>query len=57
LWRFGLAPEEVATFLREHGWRLVEQAGPDLITQRYIEPTGRDLTASQVEWSAFAEKT
>jgi methyltransferase (TIGR00027 family) len=57
LWRFGLAPEEVATFLGGHGWRLAEQAGPDLITQRYIEPTGRDLTASQVEWSAFAEKT
>jgi methyltransferase (TIGR00027 family) len=57
LWRFGLAPEEVATFLGEHGWRLAEQAGPDLIMQRYIEPTGRDLTASQVEWSAFAEKT
>ena len=57
LWRFGLAPEEVATFLGGYGWRLTEQAGPDLITQRYIEPTGRDLTASQVEWSAFAEKT
>jgi len=24
--------------------------------QRYVEPTGRDLTASQVEWSAYAEK-
>jgi methyltransferase (TIGR00027 family) len=57
LWRFGLAPEEVATFLGGYGWRLTEQAGPDLIRQRYIEPTGRDLTASQVEWSAFAEKT
>jgi hypothetical protein len=24
--------------------------------QRYVKPTGRDLTASQVEWSAYAEK-
>jgi methyltransferase (TIGR00027 family) len=57
LWRFGLQPEEVLAFLDEHGWRLVEQLGPEQIVQRYIEPTGRDLTASQVEWSAFAEKT
>ncbi|MFZ0227703.1 MAG: SAM-dependent methyltransferase, partial [Mycobacterium sp.] len=57
LWHFGLPPEEVATFLGGHGWRLAEQAGPDLIMQRYVEPSGRDLTASQVEWSAYAEKT
>jgi methyltransferase (TIGR00027 family) len=57
LWHFGLQPEEVGTFLDEHGWRLAEQAGPELIVQRYVEPTGRNLTASQVEWSAYAEKT
>jgi methyltransferase (TIGR00027 family) len=56
LWRFGLQPEEVAAFLDGHGWRLVEQLGPEDIVQRYIKPTGRDLTASEVEWSAYAEK-
>jgi methyltransferase (TIGR00027 family) len=56
LWRFGLQPEEVAAFLDGHGWRLVEQLGPEEIVQRYVEPTGRDLAASQVEWSAYAEK-
>ena len=56
LWHFGLPPEEVATFLSGHGWRLAEQAGPEQIVQRYGEPTGRNLTASQVEWSAYAEK-
>jgi methyltransferase (TIGR00027 family) len=56
LWRFGLQPEEVAAFLDGHGWRLVEQLGPDQIVQRYVEPTGRNLSASQVEWSAYAEK-
>ena len=56
LWRFGLQPEEVAAFLAGHGWRLVEQLGPDDIVQRYVEPTGRNLAASQVEWSAYAEK-
>ncbi|HME16309.1 MAG TPA: SAM-dependent methyltransferase [Mycobacterium sp.] len=56
LWRFGLQPEEVAAFLDGYGWRLAEQLGPEEIVQRYVEPTGRDLTASQVEWSAYAEK-
>jgi methyltransferase (TIGR00027 family) len=57
LWHFGLEPDEVADFLAEYGWRLVEQAGPDELVQRYVEPTGRTLKASQLEWSAYAEKT
>jgi methyltransferase (TIGR00027 family) len=56
LWHFGLQPDEVAAFLDGHGWRLVEQLGPEEIVQRYVEPTGRNLTASQVEWSAYADK-
>jgi len=57
VWRFGLEPDEVAAFIAEYGWRLVEQAGPDELVQRYVEPTGRRLKASQLEWSAFAKKT
>ncbi len=57
LWHFGLQPDEVAGFLAEYGWRLLEQAGPDELFQRYVEPTGRKLKASQLEWSAYAEKT
>jgi methyltransferase (TIGR00027 family) len=56
LWRFGLEPDEVAGFIAEYGWRLLEQAGPDELVQRYVEPTGRSLKASQLEWSASAEK-
>lgn len=56
LWHFGLLPEEVEGFIGEYGWRLVEQAGPDELMQRYVEPTGRKLKASQIEWSAYAEK-
>src|ERR1700677_4786364 len=48
--------DEVAGFIADHGWRLVEQAGPDELVQRYVEPTGRKLKASQLEWSAYAEK-
>jgi methyltransferase (TIGR00027 family) len=57
LWQFGLPPSEVATFLAGHGWELAEQAGPDVILHRYVEPTGRKLTVSPIEWSAYAEKT
>ncbi|MGD1237409.1 SAM-dependent methyltransferase [Mycobacterium seoulense] len=56
LWHFGLQPDEVGAFIGEYGWRLLEQAGPDELLQRYVEPTGRKLTASQLEWSAYAEK-
>jgi methyltransferase (TIGR00027 family) len=57
LWQFGLEPDEVAGFIAEYGWRLVEQAGPDELVARYVEPTGRTLRASGLEWSAYAEKT
>lgn len=56
LWHFGLDPEQVPEFLAEYGWRLVEQVGSEQLTQRYVEPAGRKLTASQLEWSAYAEK-
>jgi methyltransferase (TIGR00027 family) len=56
LWHFGLQPDEVAEFIAEYGWRLVEQAGPDELVRRYVAPTGRKLEASQLEWSAYAEK-
>lgn len=56
LWRFGLQPEQVAAVLAEYGWRLIEQVGPEQLRQRYLEPAGRDLTTSDLEWSAYAEK-
>ena len=57
LWKFGLPPDGVGDFLAAYGWRLIEQAGPDTFVERYVRPTGRDLGASQIEWSVLAEKT
>jgi methyltransferase (TIGR00027 family) len=57
VWHFGLEPDEVSAFVGEYGWRLVEQAGPDYFVRQYIEPTGRDLPASDLEWSAYAAKS
>ena len=56
VWQFGLDPDEVAAFIAEYGWQLDEQAGPDYYVRNYIEPTGRKLAASQLEWSAYAHK-
>lgn len=57
LWHFGLAPERVAEFVADYGWQLVEQAGPDELVDRYVGPAGRELKASQIEWSAYLQKS
>ncbi|MHA6802326.1 SAM-dependent methyltransferase [Salinifilum ghardaiensis] len=56
LWHFGLAPEQVAGFLAEYGWREVEQAGPREFTERYLRPSGREMPVSEIERCVLAEK-
>jgi methyltransferase (TIGR00027 family) len=57
IWHFGILPEELDAFVAQYGWRIIEQAGPKYLMHHYIRPTGRDLTTSEIEWSAYAEKT
>ena len=56
VWKSGMWPDQVSALLGEFGWRLVEHIGPDDLLDRYVRPAGRDLGASQIEWSAYAEK-
>lgn len=56
VWKFGLNPEEVADFLAGYGWQLVDQLGPQQMLERYVRPAGRDLSASEIEWVAYARK-
>ncbi|MCT7659469.1 SAM-dependent methyltransferase [Mycobacterium deserti] len=56
VWKFGLDSADVASFLAEYGWRLVEQAGADFYQRHYLGPAGRTLSASNLEWTAYAEK-
>jgi methyltransferase (TIGR00027 family) len=56
LWHFGLAPEEVAGFLREYGWTERDQAGPAEMAARYVAPTGRQLPILAMERCVYAEK-
>jgi methyltransferase (TIGR00027 family) len=57
VWKFGVEPDDVAAFIAEYGWRLVEQAGPEYYLENYIRPAGRDLAASDLEWTAYAVKS
>jgi O-methyltransferase involved in polyketide biosynthesis len=56
LWRFGLAPEEVGSLLAEYGWEEIEQMGAAEFHARYVKPTGRALSVSEIERSVHAEK-
>jgi len=57
LWRFGLAPDQVADFLAGYGWDEAEQLGPAEFTARYLGPAGRDLPVSEIERSVLAVKS
>ncbi|RUP28266.1 MAG: SAM-dependent methyltransferase [Mycolicibacterium sp.] len=56
VWKYGLRPDEVEQFLEGYGWRLLDQLGPDEARDRYVQPTGRNLPTSGLEWSALAAK-
>jgi methyltransferase (TIGR00027 family) len=56
VWKFGLDPGDVEAFVGEYGWRLAENAGPDYYRRHYIRPAGRDLAASDLEWTAYCVK-
>jgi methyltransferase (TIGR00027 family) len=55
LWHSGLMPDEVPAVLAKYGWQVIEQAGPDYLLEHYVRPAGRDLPASQIEWSVYAQ--
>lgn len=57
VWKFGLDPDDVAEFVGQYGWRLVEQTGPEYYRQHYIRPSGRRLAASDLEWTAYAVRS
>ncbi len=56
VWKFGIDPDDIAGFVGQYGWQVVQQAGPEYYRQHYIRPTGRDLAASDLEWAAYCEK-
>lgn len=55
-WHFGFEPEEVADFLGEYGWRMIEHLGYDDLADRYVKPTARELPFMVIERMVYAEK-
>ena len=56
LWHFGLEPGAVQDFLDPYGWRVIEDVGYDVLAERYVKPTGRNLASTAVERVVCAEK-
>jgi O-methyltransferase involved in polyketide biosynthesis len=56
VWKFGIAPADVAALLREYGWIEREQVGPAEYAARYLRPAGRDMPVSEIERFVQAEK-
>ena len=57
VWGFGLHPDEVPNFLEPYGWRVAEHLDYDELAERYLRPTGRNLTTLPIERLVLAEKT
>jgi len=56
IWLFGMEPEMWPKFLKEYGWKVIEDVGYDDVAEKYIEPTGRMFASTQIERIVFAEK-
>ncbi len=55
-WHFGFEPADIAEFLDEYGWQLVEDLSYAELNKRYAKPTGRNLPSMQIERMVYAEK-
>ena len=55
-WFFGMDPENVADFLGDYGWRVLEHLNYEELAERYVKPTGRELLSMAIEWMVYAEK-
>lgn len=56
IWHFGFDPAEVADFLQEYGWRLIEDLSYEELNNRYAKSKGRNLPSMEIERMVYAEK-
>jgi len=56
IWLFGMEPNDCPSFLKGYGWRIIEDVGYDELAERFIAPTGRQLTSTPVERMVYAER-
>jgi methyltransferase (TIGR00027 family) len=56
IWHFGFDPAEVASFLDEYGWRLIEDISYEELNNQYAKSIGRYLPSMKIERMVWAEK-
>ncbi|WP_407309488.1 SAM-dependent methyltransferase [Desulfosporosinus sp. SB140] len=56
IWIFGMEPEAWPDFLKEYGWRVIEDIGYEELAEKYVKPTGRILDSTPIERMVYAEK-
>lgn len=54
-WLFGIGGNELAQFLAERGYQLIEDVGTAEYQRRYLNPAGRELSVFEGERVATAE--
>ncbi len=57
VWQFGLHSHEVANFIGEYGWQVIEDAGAAEHISRYLKPAGRMEPVAAIERIVYVEKT
>jgi len=55
-WIFGSNPDEWPQFLKDYGWRIIEDVGGADLAEDYVKPTGREFKSTPIERIIFAEK-
>ncbi len=56
IWHFGFDPTQIADFLGEYGWRLIEDLSYEELNNRYAKSIGRNLPSMKIERMVYAEK-
>jgi methyltransferase (TIGR00027 family) len=56
IWRFGLAPGDIAGLLADYGWSMAEQMDSSEMSRRYLEPLDRRMPLFAAERSVYAGK-
>jgi O-methyltransferase involved in polyketide biosynthesis len=51
-----MEPDHAQPFLDRFGWRVIEHTGYRELVDRYVRPTGRELTSTPVERIVYAKK-
>lgn len=56
IWLFGMEPGTWSDFLKNYGWKVIEDIGYEDLDERFVKPSGRVLASTPIERMVFAEK-